>query len=126
MRSNDGRPYRDMHWLGWVVFALVLVAIVAFFGTMLASGYYMPMMVAGYPFYGWFFFPFGFAFFVISAVIVFRLIFWGFGGWGWRRRYWHSAPYGYGDAQEILRQRYARGEITKDQFDQMMKDIEHH
>ncbi|MDG6970440.1 MAG: SHOCT domain-containing protein [Nitrososphaerota archaeon] len=54
------------------------------------------------------------------------MIFWGFGGWGWRRRYWHSAPYGYGDAQEILRQRYARGEITKDQFDQMMKDIEHH
>jgi len=32
---------------------------------------------------------------------------------------------GYHDgAAEILRRRYASGEITKDQFDQMMRDIE--
>jgi uncharacterized membrane protein len=27
------------------------------------------------------------------------------------------------DAEEILRQRYARGEITKEQFDQMLRDL---
>ena len=40
-----------------------------------------------------------------------------------RRRYWReqrqrNAPI------RILRERYARGEITKDQFDQMMQDLE--
>ncbi|MDG6902652.1 MAG: SHOCT domain-containing protein [Nitrososphaerota archaeon] len=54
---------------------------------------------------------------------IFRVAFWGWGGgWGWRRRYW----YGYGDAREILRQRYARGEITKEQFEQMSRDLEQH
>ncbi|OGD55932.1 hypothetical protein A3K78_04700 [Candidatus Bathyarchaeota archaeon RBG_13_52_12] len=27
------------------------------------------------------------------------------------------------DAEEILRQRYARGEVTKEQFDQMLRDL---
>jgi uncharacterized membrane protein len=27
------------------------------------------------------------------------------------------------DAEEILRRRYARGEITKEQYDQMLRDI---
>ncbi|MCX6649840.1 MAG: SHOCT domain-containing protein [Candidatus Bathyarchaeota archaeon] len=27
------------------------------------------------------------------------------------------------DAEEILRQRYARGEITKEQYDQMLRDL---
>ena len=38
------------------------------------------------------------------------------------RRYWR-----YGDqAYYILRERYARGEITKDQLDQMMRDLQQH
>jgi putative membrane protein len=77
----------------------------------------------GYPSFGWwFFFPFGFFFFVIVVFFVSRLVFWPWWGGGWRRRYW----YGYGDAHEILRQRYARGEITKEQFDQMTRDLEQH
>lgn len=36
----------------------------------------------------------------------------------------HPAPGGHGDnALEILRQRYARGEINKDQFEAMKKDL---
>ena len=27
------------------------------------------------------------------------------------------------DAEEILRQRYARGEVTKEQYDQMLRDL---
>lgn len=114
-----------MHWFGWVVLALLLVAVVALFGSSLANGYYGPMMYyAGSPYYGWFFWPFGFIIPLIFIFFFVRIVFWGFGGWGWRRRYWYGS--GYGDAHEILRQRYARGEITKDQFDQMTRDLEQH
>jgi putative membrane protein len=79
----------------------------------------------GYPFFGWFFFPFGFFFIFFLIFFVGRLIFWPWGwGWGWRRRYGYG--YGYSEAHEILRQRYARGEITKEQFDQMSRDLEQH
>ncbi|HEX9915539.1 MAG TPA: SHOCT domain-containing protein [Candidatus Bathyarchaeia archaeon] len=36
----------------------------------------------------------------------------GMGGVGWS-----------GEAEEILRQRYARGEVTKEQYDQMLRDL---
>jgi len=65
----------------------------------------------------WFFFPFGFIFFIFFVFFIGRLLFWP---WGWRRNYWH----GHDEAYYILRQRYARGEITKDQYDEMMKGLE--
>ena len=96
----------------------------AFFAVLALRGYPSSPAPAyyGYPGFGWwFFFPFGIFFLFIVLFFVSRLIFWPM-GWGWRRRYW----YGYGDAREILRQRYARGEITKEQFDQMNRDLEQH
>ncbi|MBI3840946.1 MAG: SHOCT domain-containing protein [Thaumarchaeota archaeon] len=42
-------------------------------------------------------------------------------GWGYGRGYWHR----HDEAEEILRQRFAKGEITKEQFDQMLKDLGH-
>lgn len=116
-----------MHWFGWLVVALLAVAIIAFVGSFFMQGYYGPMMnYGGYPYYGWFFWPFGFIIPLIFIFFLVRVVFWGFGGWGWRRRYWNGSGYGYGygDAREILRQRYARGEITKDQFNQMMRDLD--
>lgn len=79
--------------------------------------YYQPMM----PYYGgwWFFFPFGFFFFIFIIFLVGRLLFWPW-AWGWRRGYW----YHHDEAYYILRQRYAKGEITKEQYDQMMRDLE--
>ena len=91
----------------------------------MARNYFYPAGMPYYgnvaPWFGWLFFPFGILFFLILIFFVFREAFWGCGGgWGWRRRYW----YGFGDAHEILRQRYARGEITKEHFDQMRTDLE--
>ena len=103
---------------------MVIVAIVSFFAVIALRGYPSePMMTYnGYPVFGWwFFFPFGIFFIFFILFFVSRLVFWPL-GWGWRRRYW----YGYGNANEILRRRYARGEITKEQFDQMTKDLEQH
>lgn len=112
----------------WVFVALGVVALIAFVASFFFRGSpYGPMMSYSYyggPFFGWWFFPFGFVFFIFFVFIIFRFAFWGVGGWGWGRRYYYR--YGYGDAREILRQRYAKGEITKEQFDQMMRDLEQH
>ena len=107
----------------WAVLAVVLVAVIAFFAVIAIHGYpgAPPGLYYGYPFIGWwFFFPFGIFFLLIVLFLASRLIFWPM-RWG-SRRYW----YGYGDANEILRQRYARGEITKEQYDQMKRDLEQH
>ncbi len=59
---------------------------------------------------------------LIVLVVIGYAIWRGF-GWG-GDRYRHSSSYREnGNAMEILRQRYARGEITQQQFDQMKKDL---
>jgi putative membrane protein len=124
VQTNYGqqRPHRGTAF-AWAILGVILVAVIAFFAVIAYRGYpTMPMTGPGYPDFGWwFFFPFGIFFFLIILFFVSRMIFWPM-GWGYRRRYW----YGYGDANEILRQRYARGEITKEQFDQMKRDLEQH
>ena len=123
--TYDGRHY-GRSWFVWVVAALLIVVALGIVGVLFAHFYYpttMPMYY-GYPFFGWWFFPFGFIFFFLFIFLIARLIFWPLGGWGGRRRYWYR--YGYGDSREILRRRYAMGEITKDQYDQMMTDLEQH
>ncbi len=73
--------------------------------------YYYP-----HPFFG-FIFPFGFLLFFLIFFVFRWLLF------PWKRGYYGHWYHG-GGAEEILRQRYARGEITKEQFDQMMRDLE--
>jgi putative membrane protein len=68
-------------------------------------------------------FPFPFFFGLFWIFITFMAVRWLFWpGWWGRRRYWRS----YDDSYYILRQRYARGEITKEQYDQMMRDLREH
>ena len=121
-QATYGQQYRQRRSLfAWAVLAVLLVAVVAFLAVLVFRGYPTPPagVYYAYPFVGWLFFPFGILFLLFVLFFVSRLIFWPMGG-GWRRRYW----YGYGGASEIVRQRYARGEITKEQFDQMKRDLE--
>jgi putative membrane protein len=114
--------------MGLIIGALAVLLLVGvfvvpfFYGSMLGPTAYYPRP--------YFFFPFGFLIFFFVIFFVARGLFWGW-GWGWRwrggysRGYWGRWGY-YGEATEILRQRYAKGEITKDQFDQMMRDLQAH
>jgi len=111
--------------MGWIIGALAILVLVGvfvvpfFYGSMLAPNGYYPRP---------YFFPFGFLIFFFVIFFVARGLFWGW-GWGWRggysRGYSHQRYY-YSEAEEILKQRYAKGEITKDQFDQMMRDLQAH
>ena len=120
---RDGLKMSNSHsmrwaWIGVGAFILIIGSVLLL-GSMLrfglfSRGYYgMPMMGRG-----------GLAFDVLSF---FFLCFLGFmalrflvGGSMGHRSYnrWDRV-----DAEEILRQRYARGEITKEQFDQMLRDL---
>ena len=106
-----------------LIFLVPVFIAVAFFATVIGlSLYYHGTSPAYYGppfFYGWWgFFP---GFFIIPVIFLaffaFRWIFWG--GWGWGRYYGNEDP-----AIETLKQRYARGEISKEQFEQMAKDLE--
>lgn len=112
------------HWIGigfLAIFAVFVAAMIYFMfvvfpGTPMAGGYY-----------GMFPFPFGwiwifFGFFLFFGLLRFAFFPWRWGGY--YRRYGSGYGYGRGDeAYHILRERYARGEITKDQYDAMMRDL---
>jgi len=125
-RNYDEKGMHRTNFFGWAILGVVVIAILAIVIGFATHAFYPYPMTAMPYYYGgwWFFFPFGFIFFIFFIFLVSRLVFWSWGGWGFRRAYWYRN--GYGDAREILRQRYARGEITKDQFDQMMRDLEQH
>lgn len=81
------------------------------------------MWGSGWGYWGW-----GWWFWVFWAFILF-LIIWGI-GWGWNRGGTDDTGMGidtespHMDVEErILRRRYARGEITKEEFDQKVRDL---
>lgn len=114
--NDDWRPRRRM--VGWFLFAVAVLVLV----PIVVSVFFFilrPMSRSYYPFYWYpFFFPFGWIFGFLILFWVLRWLFWPW-AWGHRRRYG-----GYFDEYRILRVRYARGEITKEQFEQMTRDLQ--
>lgn len=129
MNESKNWGYHRRHYFGWFILAFALAAItivglsVYFFATRIATTFPAP----GYP-SPFFFFPFGLIFGVFFIFIIFgaiRWVFWPRTGWGYG--YGYRGRYGgYSNEYHILRQRYARGEITKEQFEQMTNDLRQH
>ena len=112
--------------LRWVLVPISILAAVAalFIGASLYFHGAPPQ-----PYYGdWYWFPFGGLFFFLPVLFLgffaFRFFWWGSCGWGSGR---YSGWYQYPEDQaiETIRQRFARGEITKEQFEQLKKELEH-
>jgi uncharacterized membrane protein len=98
--------------LAWIPFLIVVALLATDVGLALYLRGYAPSSL-------WFWFPFPFFPVVFLSFFGLRWFFWG--GWGWRRG-WYGRYYD--PALETLRERFARGEITKEQFDSMVKDLE--
>jgi putative membrane protein len=117
--QGDVEYYRHRRIIGWGIAGFLLLIGIAIVVSAILRATVGPASGFG----GFFFFPFGFFFFLFFLFFIFGWFrWWGWGWWGWR-----GYPMSWGDhdgAAEILRRRYARGEISKDQFDQMMRDIE--
>jgi uncharacterized membrane protein len=63
---------------------------------------------------------FSFFLFVFIFFCIFRGVCWGF-GWSWWA--WGSHNHD-GHEKRILKRRYARGDITKEKYESMMKDLD--
>jgi putative membrane protein len=82
----------------------------------------------GYSMKGWFGFPMMLIMFPIMIVVlivvgyvIYRFFRWGSGCFDGRYRYYNTTDRE--TAMEVLRRRYANGEITKDQYEQMKRDL---
>ena len=104
------RPFR--------IFAIVLGALLLVLG--IGAVLWLIFGASLFPVHYFFFGPF------FGVIFVLFLLFFGLRllllPWGWYggRRAWRN----YDPAMDTLRQRYARGEITKEQFEQMKNDLQ--
>ena len=117
----ENRTYAG-RWISWGFFAMFVLIGVAAVLAVLTRG--TPSgSAAMFPFgFSWVWGIFGFFFFLWIFSWFFRP--WGWGRWWrWGGPYGYYRPWGHEDAIEILRARYARGELTKEQFDSMMQDL---
>jgi putative membrane protein len=98
--------------IGWSI-----VGLIAVIGISIAlSFYFSPRLgTSHYPFFP---FRFGWLGGIFLIFIVFLVAKWFL--WPWRGWYRYENR----TAESILKERYARGEITKEQFEQMMSDLE--
>ena len=119
MQSNE--PHH-MQWL-WIGLAIMFVLIGAsvFVSVVFLKGSTALSNSGG---------VWGFVGPLIGFAFLILLIF-GWAAFPSSRRYWRRRYRGYygpddDDAVQVLRQRYARGEITKEQLEQMTKDLEQH
>jgi putative membrane protein len=68
---------------------------------------------------GMWWWPFGWIFFIFLIMMIMRLVFWRRGWWGrghWGHPYYYGGPPGHVPAEEILRQRLAKGEIDETEY----------
>ena len=113
----SARPPRLWPWILIPVVAVAALAAVAVVGflTVGAAG------AAPWPWWGFFpWFPFVGIGIFFGFLFLFGVFRWGAGprAWGYDRDR--------DDSRAILRERYARGEITREQFNEMRRDLDEH
>ncbi len=107
-----GRPWRGV--LIPVAAALIL------FGIAIAAGAVFAPASGPWPYGPWFLFPWFWIFLLVFPLfLLLRFALWSRWGWGWGVGRWGAM-----DARDIAEARYARGEITREQFLALMRDLD--
>lgn len=119
---NDQESTGVSRYVAWGLVGLIILvgvsiaASLIFFASRSSGSIYPP-----FPFFPFHLGLLGAIFLIFIIFVVARLLF-----WPWRRYNPNSYPQDRSDAREILRERYAKGEITKEQFEQMIQDLKEH
>jgi putative membrane protein len=108
---SDPELNRVRRIIGWGIIGLIAVI-----GVSIALFLYF---VPGRP---GAFFPFHFGW--LGGIFLIFIVFWIAKWFFWPLRGEYSYRYQHGNAESIVKERYAKGEITKEQFEQMMRDLE--
>ena len=109
-----------------IAVAVTFMAVLAYFGSRNSYGYngYYGGMMGGFGGYGMLFMaPIGLIVLVIIGYAIWRGFGWGGGCCGSGHNGHFNSYRDRENAMEILRQRYAKGEISREQYEQMKKDI---
>lgn len=108
---SDQEPNRIRQIVGWGIIGLIVVI-----GASIVLSLYLGPRTQGA------FFPFSFGW--LGGVFLIFIVLWiaKWLIWPWRGGYYYGHQH---NAESILKERYAKGEITKEQFEQMMRDLEH-
>jgi putative membrane protein len=119
--NNWARPW---HFIRWVMLGILILILLGVAFSVISFILHPMTPAFGYNYSPFWPFPMGlfvgiFVIFIIFGIL--RWIFWP-PWYGYRRRHWRYQDESY----YILRQRYARGEITKEQFEQMTQDLRAH
>lgn len=121
--NNSKESERKMRgFIAWGIIGLIVligisILIPFLFTTPISSGVHLPLAL--FPFHFGFI---GIIFLIFIIFLISRWIFWS-NNCGNSSRY-HSQNISNGDLQNVLKERYAKGEITKEQFEQIKKDLE--
>ncbi|HJU35617.1 MAG TPA: SHOCT domain-containing protein [Nitrososphaera sp.] len=121
MSNQEKQSNRIRRIVGWGIIGLITIV-----AASVVLSYFTPRPVVeeeGFYYNNPFFlFRFGWVGGIILIFITFWLARWFL--WPWRRRGdYFSYGYPHRDAESILKERYAKGEITKEQFEQIMCDL---
>ncbi|MDG6908476.1 MAG: SHOCT domain-containing protein [Nitrososphaerota archaeon] len=112
---NSNREFRR-HGQFWILIPIM------FFGLILSIfsiAYFLrPFPIGIYP--PFYYFPW----WIIFPLFFFGLFFFGFRWCGCGYRWGSRGYYVHDTTLEVLRERFARGETTKEQYDQMRRDLE--
>jgi putative membrane protein len=114
MSNQESNRIRQI--VGWGIVGLIAVIGV----SIVLSLYFVPRSPGAF-YYPFFPFHFGWLGGIFLIFIIFWVARWLF--WPWRGGYYSYPHRQRADPASIVRERYAKGEITKEQFEQIMRDL---